>query len=101
MAYESASFDANIAAAAGDDPALLAELRAVFADSVEQQCDLLSRARCDANWRVAAQRIRSLAASFHAAELVDLAEEAIDGAPGDPVVLRKMRLFASELLPKS
>jgi hypothetical protein len=48
----------------------------------------MSRSRCDANWRLAAARLGSLAASFGAVRLMDLAEEAIRGAPGDPVVLR-------------
>ena len=96
MAFESAQFDANIAAAAGGDPALLAELRAAFAQSVLQHCDLLHRARCDANWITAARRLKGLGASFHAEELVALAEEALEGAPGDPVVLRKLDGFARD-----
>lgn len=31
-----------------------------------------------------------MAASFNAGGLVALADEALDGAPGDPVVLRKI-----------
>jgi hypothetical protein len=93
MDYEQGAFDATIAAAAGEDPALLAELRDAFRDSLERHLDLLKRARCDGNWTVAAQRLRSLAASFHASELVDLAGEAIDGAPGDPSVVRRIELF--------
>ena len=97
MAYESASFDANLAMAAGDDAALRGELRGAFRDSLMHHCDLLGRARCDANWRTAAQRIRGLGASFHCEELVAMAEEAIDGAPGDPVVQRKLLTFALDL----
>ena len=29
-------------------------------------------------------------------ELVDLADEALDGAPGDPVVLRKLERFCRQ-----
>ncbi len=94
MAYETGEFDANIAAAAGDDPALRAELLACFAESLNTQTDLLARARCDGNWHVAAMRLRGLGSSFHAEELVDLADEAMDSAPGDPVVVRKLRHFA-------
>jgi hypothetical protein len=50
----------------------------------------MGRARCDANWRIAASRLKSLAASFGATGLMALADEALDGAPGDPVVLRKL-----------
>ncbi|MCT2558700.1 Hpt domain-containing protein [Tsuneonella sp. YG55] len=93
MAYEQAAFDATIAAAAGEDPALFAELRNAFRDSLERHLDHLKRARCDGNWTVAAQRLRGLAASFHASELVELAAEAIEGAPGDPSVVRKIEQF--------
>ena len=90
MAHESAQFDATLAAAAGDDLALLAELRAAFLESLTQQIDLIGRARCDGNWEVAAMRLKGLGSSFHSPELVELAQEALDGAPGDPSVLRKL-----------
>lgn len=96
MAYESGALDATLAAAAGDDAALMAELRKAFAESLERQVDLLKRARCDGNWNVAAMRLKGLAASFHATDLIDLAEEALDGAPGDPVVLRRIEKFCKE-----
>jgi hypothetical protein len=96
MAFATGDFDATIAAAAGEDAALFAELRAAFAESLVRQIDLLRRARCDGNWRVAAMRLRGLGASFHAPDLVHLADEALDGAPGEPVVIRKLERFAGE-----
>ncbi|WP_338445286.1 Hpt domain-containing protein [Pelagerythrobacter marensis] len=93
MVHENGTLDATLAAAAGDDPALLAELRAAFVESLERQIDLLGRARCDGNWEVAALRLKGLAASFHAGPLLRLAEDAIAAAPGDPVILRKLRDF--------
>ncbi|UIP05699.1 Hpt domain-containing protein [Erythrobacter sp. SDW2] len=96
MAFENGAFSATLAAAAGGDAALHAELRLAFRESVAQQIDLLSRARCDGNWLVAAQRIKGLAASFHAEPLMVLAEEAVSSAPGDPVVLRKLDRFLAE-----
>lgn len=95
MAYESGDFDATIVAAAGENIALLAELRAEFGESVERNIDLLRRSRCDANWHLAAQRLRSLGASFRASDLARLAEEAIDSAPGDPVIIRKLERFSA------
>src|SRR3569623_856203 len=41
MAYESGALDATFAAAAGDDPALLAELRQAFVESLEHHDGLL------------------------------------------------------------
>lgn len=97
MAYEGASLDANLAAAAGHDPELVRELRAAFIESAERQVDLLGRARCDGNWHVAALRLKGLAASFHAEGLINLAEEALDGAPGDPAIRRRLRQMLADL----
>ena len=96
MAHEAGEFDATLAAAAGEDAALLRELRAAFVESLTQQIDLLRRARCDGNWEVAAMRLKGLGASFHAPELVRLADLALDGAPGEPGVLRKLDRLCAE-----
>lgn len=96
MAYEAGALDATIAAAAGEDPALFAELRGAFRESVERQIDLLRRARCDGNWQIAALRLKGLAASFHAETLLLLAEEALDAAPGEPGVVRRLQAFLDE-----
>lgn len=96
MVYEHGALDATLAAAAGDDPALLGELRAAFVESLERQIDLLKRARCDGNWNVAAMRLKGLAASFHAGELLRLADEAIAGAPGEPGVVRQIEHFRDD-----
>lgn len=90
MAYDPGALNASLAAAVGYDPALMAELRNAFVESAARQLDLMGRSRCDANWRLAASRLKSVAASFGAIGLLTLADEALDGAPGDPVVLRKL-----------
>lgn len=90
MLFDNGTLDATLAAAAGEDPGLLAELRVAFAESIARQLDLLARSRCDGNWTMAAMRLEGLASSFHAAKLIGLAREALSGAPGDPVVLRKI-----------
>lgn len=96
MAYEAGALDATLSAAAGADAALFLELRQVFAESVTRQLDLLRRSRCDGNWEMAALRLKGLAASFHAENLIELAESALDGAPGDPVVLRQIQAFLDD-----
>ena len=96
MAFQGGDLDATFASAAGEDAALLAELRAVFAESLDRQIDLLRRARCDGNWNVAAMRLKGLGASFNAPHLVRLAEEALDSAPGEPTVVRKLVRFAGD-----
>ena len=91
MVYDPGALNASLAAAVGSDPELMRELRAAFLESTMRQADLMSRARCDANWAIAASRLKSVAASFGAVGLVAIADEALDGAPGDPVVLRKLQ----------
>jgi hypothetical protein len=101
MMMDLGDFDANLAAAAGDDPALRAELLAGFLESMKSHIDLLGRARCDGNWHVAAQRLRGLGVSFHSSELTRLANEALDAAPGDPVIVRKLAQYAEVFAPHS
>ncbi|WP_334184992.1 Hpt domain-containing protein [Novosphingobium sp.] len=96
MAYEAGALEATLAAAAGGDPVLFAELRASYLESVTRQVDLLSRARCDGNWHVAAMRLKGLAASFHSAQLLALAERALDSAPGEPTVIRRLQAYLAE-----
>ena len=91
MLYEEGALDATLAAAAGEDPALLTELRHAFVQSLAHHVNLLERARCDGNWIMAALRIKGLAASFHSGELAELADEALDSAPGDPAIVRKLK----------
>lgn len=90
MAYETDGFDAALSAAAGEDLALRAELRAAFLDSADRHIDLLSRARCDGNWHMSALRLRGLAASFHAEGLLELADAALATVPGDPAIVRAL-----------
>lgn len=91
MAYDPGALETALAAAVGDDPALVAELRSAFLESAHAHLDALGRSRCDGNWRMAACRLQGLAASFGAIRLMDLAREAAEGAPGDPVILRELR----------
>jgi hypothetical protein len=90
MAYLGDAIDAHLSAAAGDDAALFLELRAAFVEGARRQFDLLCRSRCDGNWEMAAMRLKSLAATFHAEELIALADEALQAAPGEPTVLRRI-----------
>lgn len=97
MAYESGSFETTLAAAAGEDFALFAELRLAFLESASRQLDLLRRSRCDANWRMAAMRLQGISASFHDDPLESLATEALNGAPGDPAALRRIGAHLDEI----
>lgn len=90
MSFDYGALDAALAAAVGEDEALITELRAAFLESANRQVDLLRRARCDANWQYAAWRLKGLAASFGASHVIQLADEAANAAPGDPVILRQL-----------
>ena len=91
MAYDPGALQTALAAAVGDDPQLMAELRAACLESAARAAEVLTGSRSDGNWLMAARRLQGLAASFGAVELMAIAEEAADGAPGDPVVLRRVR----------
>lgn len=97
MAFDPGYLNSALAVAAGDDGGLIAELRAAFLESARHHVDLLGRSRCDANWLLAAQRLKGLAASFGMDGLVDLAMAAETGAPGDPVVQREIAQAIAEL----
>lgn len=90
MAYDPGALQFALAAAVGDDPALVAELRSAFLQSAHAHVDALGRAQSDADWRLAASRLQGLAASFGAIRLMELAESAAEGAAGDPAILRRL-----------
>lgn len=90
MIYDPGVLHAALSAAVGDDPQLVAELRGAFLESAAALIDQLKRSRCDANWRMAALRLQGLGASFGAVALMTEAEEAVNGAPGDPVAIRRI-----------
>lgn len=89
MAYDPGAIDATLAAAVGDEPALVAELRLAFLDSARRALAALEAADGDEAWRGAAARLKGLAASFGAVRLVALAGAAGEGGPS-PDALRKL-----------
>ena len=97
MSYDPGALDAALAAAVGEDIALIADLRVAFMESAERQLDLMRRARCDANWELAAWRLKGLAASFGLTSLMVIADDAASSAPGDPRVLRQIRMTLDRL----
>ncbi len=90
MSFDSGPLDRYLSAAFGDDPAMAMDLRGAFTGSARDLSDLMRRSRCDANWAMAATRLKGLAATFGIIPLIQLAEQAIEGAPGDPAVLRQI-----------
>ena len=70
MSFDSGPLDRFLSSAIGDDAAMAMDLRAVFADSARELADLMRRSRCDANWHMAALRLKSLAATFGVISLI-------------------------------
>ena len=58
MAYDPGAIDATLAAAVGDEPELIAELRGAFLDSANRALDQLEAARRASDWRLAASRLQ-------------------------------------------
>ena len=94
MAYDPGAIDAALAAAVGDEPALIAELRLAFVEGVERGLAILEQACDEDGWRAAAWRLKGLAASFGAVRLMALAEEAVGRRVGAPAPLTRLRRAA-------
>jgi HPt (histidine-containing phosphotransfer) domain-containing protein len=98
MAYDPGAIDATLAAAVGNDPALIAELRLAFHDSAERTLAARAAAGDDAvAWVAAAARLRGLAASFGAVRLMAQAAAAAEATPGDEQVTARLRRAVARL----
>lgn len=97
MAYDPGAIDATLAAAVGDEPQLIAELREAFIDSAQRALLALEAAQAGDEWRDAAARLKGLAASFGATRLMTLAQEAETVLTGNAIILRKLKRAVSRL----
>ncbi len=97
MAYDPGAIDATLAAAVGEDPALIAELRLAFVESARRALTALEAAVTDADWRTAAWRLKGLAASFGAVRLMAIATEASEVGAGNLDLLRRLRRAVERL----
>lgn len=86
MSFEQA-LSTSLAAAVGDDHALVAELRGAFLDSASRHLDAMRCASSDADWREAGLRLKGLAASFGATTLMAEAGRAAETRRGDTAVI--------------
>lgn len=97
MAYDPGAIDATLAAAVGDEPSLIADLREAFLDSAKRAVQILAGASDPAAWKDAALRLKGLAASFGAVRLMALANEATDARVGDADILRRIKRAVERL----
>lgn len=91
MAYDPGAIDATLAAAVGDDPALIAELREAFLDSAKRAATALEGADSGDKWRAAAWRLKGLSASFGAVRLMALATDAAQAPVHDPTTINRVQ----------
>jgi len=91
MAYDPGAIDQALSAAVGDDPVLIAELRAAFIDSTRAAISAIAAADEAGAWHDGLLKLRGLAASFGAVRLAALAGEAIGAPVGDARALRLLR----------
>jgi histidine phosphotransfer protein HptB len=96
MAYDPGAIDATLAAAVGDEPSLIAELRIAFVEGAERAIETLETASDTATWTSAATRLKGLAASFGAVRLMALAGQAVEH-PGDADLVAKLRRAVARL----
>jgi HPt (histidine-containing phosphotransfer) domain-containing protein len=97
MAYDPGAIDATLAAAVGDEPALIAELREAFLDGVQRCIETMKSADSPDAWASAALRLKGLAASFGAVRLMALATEAANGQAHDGAILRRLHRAVDRL----
>ncbi|MDQ1156683.1 HPt (histidine-containing phosphotransfer) domain-containing protein [Sphingomonas sp. SORGH_AS 950] len=76
MTYEHGTIDSALAAVAGDEPAVIQDLRRAFVDGVNHAVETLHAAEGGQEWREAALRLKGLAASVNALPLMTLAAQA-------------------------
>lgn len=97
MAYDPGAIDATLAAALGEDPALIAEVRLAFVDSAARTFAQLKSAPNDLAWRAAALRLKGLAASFGAVRLMEIAARAAHHPAGDAQMVARIERAIARL----
>ncbi len=97
MAYDPGAIDATLAAAVGDEPALIADLREAFLEGVQRCLETMKSADNPDGWAAAALRLKGLSASFGAIRLMALASEAANGQAHDGAILRRLHRAVDRL----
>jgi histidine phosphotransfer protein HptB len=90
MAYDPGALEAALAAAVGDEPSLIAELRGAYFGSAQEHVAAMKRAASLDDWRAAATRLHSLSASFGALRVMDAATVAARAPRIDQALVQKI-----------
>ena len=91
MAYDPGAIDATLAAAVGEDPQLIAELRLAFGESAARAMAAIEVADSEEAWQATTHRLKGLAASFGAVRLMAAAADAALAPVGDARALQRLR----------
>lgn len=97
MTYEHGTIDSALAAVAGDEPAVIQDLRQAFVEGVTRAVGAMRQAQDGQEWREAALRLKGLAASVNALPLMTLAGQAADREARDPALLDKIEEVVARL----
>lgn len=101
MAYDPGALEATLAAVAGEQSSLIAELRAAFFDSADAYLATMRTAAAQPVRDQAAQRLRSLAASFGLQRVMDAARDAMDTPFGDARAVQRIERALAAIRPAS
>lgn len=91
MAYDPGALEAALAAAVGDEPQLIAELRGAFLAGAQAHLATLAGTTDPVEWASRAQRLHGLAASFGALRVMDAADDISTATVGDRRALDRAR----------
>ncbi len=90
MTYEHGTIDSTLAAVAGDEPAVIQELRHAFVEGVTRAMEAMHMAEDAGEWREAALRLKGLAASVNALPLMTLSAQAAELESPDAQLLDRI-----------
>lgn len=90
MTYEHGTIDSALAAVAGDEPAVIQDLRRAFVEGVTRAMEAMHMAGDAREWREAALRLKGLAASVNALPLMTLAAQAAERETPDQQLLDRI-----------
>ena len=97
MTYEHGTIDSAMAAVAGDEPAVIQDLRCAFLEGVTRALETMKAARDGQEWREAALRLKGLAASVNALPLMTLAGQAAERDTRDGDLLDRIAEVVARL----
>ncbi|MET4897628.1 Hpt domain-containing protein [Sphingomonadaceae bacterium jetA1] len=97
MTYEHGTIDAALAAVAGDEPAVIQDLRMAFIEGVTRALEAMHGAEDGQSWRESALRMKGLAASVSALPLMTLATQAAERDGPDSELLDRIGQVVARL----